>query len=137
MPRKEAPPTRIGVVQRLVPQSVRGDAVLGLVVVLLTLVGAWRVSPWLDEVATAHVVGYSSRDMASMWQGIPTLPSGSDMVHAAYYEVVHWWVDLVGITPFTLRLPSVIAAGVGTMAMAGETSRSPSARIELKKPGPT
>ncbi|CEH00089.1 glycosyltransferase family 39 protein [Propionibacterium freudenreichii] len=131
MPRNEASPTRIGVVQRLVPQSVRGDAVLGLVVVLLTLVGAWRVSPWLDEVATAHVVSYSSRDMASMWQGIPTLPSGSDMVHAAYYEVVHWWVDLVGITPFTLRLPSVIAAGVGTMAMAGVGRRLVGRRGQL------
>lgn len=35
-----------------------------------------------------------------------------DAVHGLFYALMHVWFDLVGYTPFTLRLPSAIATGV-------------------------
>lgn len=104
--------------RRVVPLNVRGDIVLGLVVVVLTLVGAAHVSPWLDEAATANIVSYPTWDMTQLWTASRWWFKGVDVALAPYYLVVHQWVRLVGISPLTLRLPSVIAAGVGTAVMA-------------------
>jgi mannosyltransferase len=117
--------------RRVVPLNVRGDIVLGLVVVVLTLVGAAHVSPWLDEAATANIVSYPTWDMTQLWTASRWWPKGVDVALAPYYLVVHQWVRLVGISPLTLRLPSVIAAGVGTAVMAAVGRRLVGRRRQL------
>ncbi|MCT2973785.1 Conserved transmembrane protein [Propionibacterium freudenreichii] len=116
---------------RIVPLNARGDVVLGLVVFALTAIGAWHVSPWLDEAATAHIVSYPTWDMIQLWHGNQWWPHGIDLALAPYYMVVHQWVRVVGITPFTLRLPSVLAATVGTVTMAAVGRRFAHRRGQL------
>lgn len=100
------------------PLNWRGDVVLGLFAMVVVGIGAWWVNPWVDETATAHFVSYSTWDMKQLWTGQVAATKGVDLAIAPYYLVVHQWVRLVGTTMFTLRLPSIIAAGIGTMAMA-------------------
>ena len=78
---------------------------------LVAFTGSWIPSPWLDEAATAHIISYPISDMAQLWQQ-------TDAVYAPYYVLMHFWVKLTGITPLALRMPSLLAVGVGTAAMA-------------------
>ncbi|TQJ33061.1 glycosyltransferase family 39 protein [Arthrobacter sp. SLBN-122] len=84
---------------------------LGLLGFLVSFLGSWIPSPWLDEAATAHIIKYSVADMLQLWQHI-------DGVFAPYYLFIHFWVKMTGLTPFALQLPSLLAVGVGTAAMA-------------------
>lgn len=87
------------------------SVLLGLLGFLVSFLGVWIPSPWLDEAATAHIVGYSLADMTELWRHI-------DGVFGPYYVAMHFWVKLTEITPFWLRFPSLLAVGVGTAAMA-------------------
>lgn len=84
---------------------------MGLFGFLVTSAGAWIPSPWLDEAATAHIVRYPVTDMLQLWQHI-------DAIFGPYYLLIHFLVKFTGITPLWLRLPSMVAVGVGTTAMA-------------------
>lgn len=92
------------------------SVLLGLLGFLVSFAGSWIPSPWLDEAATAHIINYSVSDMAALWQHI-------DGVFSPYYLFMHFWVKVTGITPFWLRVPSLLSVGVGTAAMAA-TGRS-------------
>lgn len=103
---------------RLVPLTWRGDILLGIIVLVITAYGAWHVSPWVDEAATANITSYSTWDMIQLWMGNVGNPRGTDLAQAPYYLLIHQWVRLVGTSPFSLRFPSMIAAAIGTTAMA-------------------
>ncbi|WP_189636223.1 glycosyltransferase family 39 protein [Arthrobacter sp. NamB2] len=78
---------------------------------LISFAGAWIPSPWLDEAATAHIISYPFADMAVLWQQ-------TDAVFAPYYVFMSAWVSVTGVTPLWLRMPSLLAVGAGTAAMA-------------------
>ena len=62
-------------------------------------------APWRDEQATAAA---ASRE----WGQLLDLVTGTtDAVHAGYYALMKLWVDVFGVDPFWLRLPSAIAVG--------------------------
>ncbi len=83
-------------------------AMLGLAV---SVIGSWIPSVWYDEAAT---ISSSTRTWAQLWAEIGTV----DLVHALYYAGMHVWFDLVGYTPFTLRLPSALAiAGAAALVV--------------------
>lgn len=84
---------------------------LGLLGFLVSFLGSWIPSPWLDEAATAHIIKYPVADMFQLWQHI-------DGVFAPYYLFIHFWAKLAGITPLWLQVPSLLAVGVGTGATA-------------------
>jgi mannosyltransferase len=84
---------------------------LGFLGFLVSFLGSWIPSPWLDEAATAHIISYPIVDMATLWQR-------TDAVFAPYYLFMNAWVTLTGVTPFWLRAPSLLAVGAGTAAMA-------------------
>jgi mannosyltransferase len=65
---------------------------------------SWVPSLWDDEAATVISATRSFESLARMVQTV-------DLVHAAYYAVLHLWFDVVGFSPFTLRLPSALAIG--------------------------
>lgn len=88
-----------------------GSFFLGVLGFLISCAGAWVPSPWLDEVATAHISSYPIDEMAVLWQH-------TDAVFAPYYVFMNVWLTFTGISPFWLRLPSLLAVGAGTAAMA-------------------
>ncbi len=77
----------------------------GVLATLITSIAIGVPAPWRDEQATAAA---ASRD----WGQLLDLVTGpTDAVHAAYYALMKLWVDVAGIDPFWLRLPSAIAIG--------------------------
>ena len=50
------------------------------------------------------------RDWASLWGMLGNV----DAVHGLYYALLHLWIDLVGDSPFAVRLPSGIAVGAAS-----------------------
>lgn len=105
-------------------QPFLSSVLIGLIGFLISWAASWIPSPWLDEAATAHIISYPLADMARLWEQ-------TDAVYAPYYIFMHFWVKVLGTTPFTLRLPSLLAVGVGTaaMAMAGRTVAGPRAQL--------
>ena len=82
------------------------DAVL--VGVLATLVSGaflWVPSVWYDEAAT---VVSATRTWGQLWTMIHTV----DLVHAAYYALMHLWFDVFPYSPTALRVPSALVTGV-------------------------
>ena len=92
------------------------DALLvGLFGTLLTLAWSWQPSIWFDEAATVSATMRSWPELVRMLQSI-------DAVHGLYYAGMHLWLDLVGYSPFALRLPSAVCVGVAaalTMLLVG------------------
>lgn len=79
--------------------------VLGAVALLVTLPGLGAAGLWFDEVATLVA---STRG----WGALGAMLTRVDAVHAAYYALMHVWLELVPASPFFLRLPSALAMAV-------------------------
>ena len=77
----------------------------GVLATLVTSIAIGVPAPWRDEQATAAA---SSRSWAQL---LDLVTDTTDAVHAAYYALMKPWVDLFGVDPFWLRLPSAIAVG--------------------------
>lgn len=84
---------------------------MGILGFLISFCGSWIPSPWLDEAATAHIISYPFVEMAKLFER-------TDAVFVPYYLAMDAWTSLTGVSPFLLRLPSLLAVGVGTAAMA-------------------
>ncbi|MGO4784802.1 glycosyltransferase family 39 protein [Cryobacterium sp. W22_MBD10_FK3] len=82
------------------------DALLvGLFGTVLALAWSWQPSVWFDEAATVSATMRSWPELGRMLLSI-------DAVHGLYYAGMHLWLDLVGYSPFSLRLPSAVFVGV-------------------------
>jgi mannosyltransferase len=91
---------------RIIVRGGRRDALLvGVFGTLLTLAWSWQPSLWFDEAATVSATMRSWPELGRMLQTI-------DAVHGLYYAGMHLWLDLVGYSPFALRLPSAFCVGV-------------------------
>lgn len=82
-----------------------GPAVAGLLGLVISLAGIGVPSIWYDEAATITSATRS-------WAQLGELIRSVDLVHAAYYSVIHLVFDVVGYSPVALRVPSAIAVGV-------------------------
>ncbi|WP_166787872.1 glycosyltransferase family 39 protein [Cryobacterium adonitolivorans] len=85
--------------------SVRDALLVGLFGTLLALAWSWQPSIWFDEAATVSATMRSWPELGRMLLSI-------DAVHGLYYAGMHLWLDLVGYSPFALRLPSAVFVGV-------------------------
>ncbi|MFC5930716.1 hypothetical protein ACFPWQ_13930 [Cryobacterium melibiosiphilum] len=83
----------------------RDALLIGLVGFTLAVAFSWVPSLWYDEAATVTGATRSWSQLAEMLTSV-------DAVHGLFYALMHVWFDLVGYTPFTLRLPSALATGV-------------------------
>jgi mannosyltransferase len=83
--------------------------ILAVVAVVIVVLGSDIPSIWYDEAAT---VVSATRTWPELWAMLHTV----DAVHGLYYAAMHLWFDLVGYSPFTLRLPSAVISG-GTVAL--------------------
>lgn len=79
--------------------------VIGLLTTALSVIGSWHVSLWTDEAAT---ITSARRTLPQLWRMLHTI----DAVHGLYDAGVHVWVSVAGSSPFALRLPSALAAGL-------------------------
>lgn len=91
--------------------SAIGVAVLAAIFCLL---GSWIPSLWGDEAASLLS---ATRPLSSLFQMLGHV----DAVHGTYYLGLHFWIHLVGTSPFALRLPSALAIGacVGAVVLLG------------------
>jgi len=83
----------------------RAPALVGAFAFVVSLIAIAVPGVWYDEAAT---ISSATRSWPQLFAEIQTV----DAVHALYYAGMHVWFDLVGYSPFTLRLPSAIAVGV-------------------------
>jgi mannosyltransferase len=79
--------------------------ILGALAVLLSAAGSWIPSLWGDEVTS---VLSAERSLPSLF----TMLGHVDAVHGTYYVFLHFWVDVFGASPFSVRFPSAIAVGL-------------------------
>ncbi|CAN5121444.1 glycosyltransferase family 39 protein [soil metagenome] len=93
--------------ERTDPLSTRrglAPLLIGVFGFLVAVAGTWIPSVWFDEAATITATQRS-------WPQLLQMLTSVDAVHGLYYAGMHVWFDLVGYTPFTLRLPSALAVG--------------------------
>ncbi|MGN8049615.1 glycosyltransferase family 39 protein [Curtobacterium sp. 22159] len=83
----------------------RAPVLVGLFAAVVSVTLSWVPSVWYDEAAT---VVSATRSWAALGREVQHV----DLVHATFYSFMHVWFDVVGYSPFTLRLPSAIAVGV-------------------------
>lgn len=105
-----------------------------LTLVLLALAAAayvalasWHVSLWYDEAATLAAARRDLADLAAMTRNV-------DAVHGVYYVLMHAWTEMVGVSPFAVRLSSAIAIGVaaaGTFVLARRLADGTTAAISV------
>ena len=79
--------------------------ILGAVGSILAATGSWIPSLWGDEVTS---VLSAERSLPSLF----TMLGHVDAVHGTYYLFLHFWVGVFGASPFSVRFPSAVAAGV-------------------------
>ena len=99
-------------------------SVLFLAGVLFTGFRSGVPGPWLDEGATIL-------SAQRPWSSLLEMLGNIDAVHGLYYVMMHLWFDLVGYSPFTLRLPSVLAVAATAVILARLGKRLFSARAGL------
>jgi mannosyltransferase len=95
-----AAPTR-----RIRTRSFVTPALVGLLGLAISLVGIGTPSIWYDEAATIISATRS-------WDQLGAMIANVDLVHAAYYALLHVVFDVFGYSPVSLRVPSAIAIGV-------------------------
>lgn len=107
---------------------IRHPAALPLVMALAALIvdGAFVTRPglWRDEAATGWVVQHPLSQIIELCRHW-------DVVLLGYYGLVHSLVKIFGFSVLTLRLPSVIAAALGTAALTATGRRLGGVRLAV------
>lgn len=83
---------------------------IGAASAVIAIAGTWIPSLWGDEAAS---IMSARRDWGSLWALLGTV----DAVHGLYYALLHVWIDLVGTSPFAVRVPSGIAVGAASAGL--------------------
>lgn len=108
---------------RTAPVVVRAVTVFVLTVGLVGA-GSWVPTQSRDEAATVSAVTRS-------WSQLGQMLGNVDVVHGLFYAAMKGWLDLVGISTLTLRLPSVLACGLaaGLVVLLASLLTSPRAGL--------
>ena len=103
--------------------ALRASAVL-LLTVGLVGAGSWVPTQSRDEAATVSAV-------TRTWSQLGAMVGDVDVVHALFYATMKLWLDVVGISPLALRLPSVLACGIaaGLVVVLGSVLLTPRAGL--------
>ncbi len=101
----------------------RASTVFALTVGLVGA-GSWIPTQSRDEAATVSAVSRSWAQLGAMLHNV-------DVVHTLFYAVMKVWLDHVGISTVTLRLPSVLACGIaaGLVVVLGSLLFTPRAGL--------
>ncbi|GAA4151937.1 glycosyltransferase family 39 protein [Leifsonia shinshuensis] len=85
-------------------------ALFGVLATVLSAIGSGIPSLWGDE---ATSIMSAQRPLPTLFAMLGRL----DAVHGAYYLGLHFWGELFGFSPVSVRLPSAIAVGLATAAV--------------------
>ncbi|MGH1523431.1 glycosyltransferase family 39 protein [Leifsonia sp. L25] len=99
-------------------------ALFGVLATALSAIGSGIPSLWGDE---ATSIMSAQRPLPSLFAMLRDV----DAVHGTYYLGLHFWGDLVGFSPFAVRLPSAIAVGLATAAVVLLAARLRGARTAV------
>jgi mannosyltransferase len=106
--RPTARPARIGLMV----------ASLAVAAAALSAAGSWIPSFWGDEAASLMS---AQRSFPSLF----TMLGHVDAVHGTYYVFLHFWIDVFGASPLSVRMPSAVAVGIavaGAVVLANRLS---------------
>lgn len=92
------------------PRTIRTAGIFALVGLALATLGSWIPSLWGDEAASLLS---AERPLPSLFMMLGHV----DAVHGTYYLFLHFWVDVFGPSPFSIRFPSAIAVGIAVFGM--------------------
>lgn len=102
------------------PPLTRGTWLTGAAILVGATVVAAIMSPsvslWTDESVT---ISAAERSLPELWALLQRI----DSVHALYYAFMSVWIDVFGASPFSLRLPSALAAGGTALGVYALTRR--------------
>ena len=98
-------PGRVQPARRIRPRSFVAPGIIGLLGLGISLAGIGVPSVWYDEAASIISATRS-------WDQLGAMIGNVDLVHAAYYALLHVVFDVFGYSPVSLRVPSAIAIGV-------------------------
>jgi len=104
--------------------SFRLAVVLGLLGTFISAWGSWIPSLWGDEAAS---VMSAQRPLSSLFLMLLHV----DAVHGTYYLFLHFWVDVFGASPFSVRLPPAIAVGFAVAGVVYLVSRLGTLRLAM------
>jgi mannosyltransferase len=90
----------------------RPAVVASVFALVVSLQGVWLPSFWYDEVFTLYAI---SRPLDEL---LLLTTTQVDAVHLAYYLFMWFWTSVFGLSEIAVRIPSVIAAAVGTFFTA-------------------
>lgn len=76
----------------------------GILAFGVSFAGSWIPSFWGDEAAS---VMSAERPLSSLFAMLQNV----DAVHGTYYVLLHFWIDLFGASPLSVRFPSAVIAG--------------------------
>ena len=82
----------------------------GVAATLIALTGSWIPSLWGDEAASLMA---STRPLPSLFSMLGHV----DAVHGTYYLGLHFWIDVFGTSPFSIRFPSALFVGAAVAAV--------------------
>jgi mannosyltransferase len=82
----------------------------GLVAAVVSSLGSWIPSLWGDEAAS---VLSATRSIPSLFRMLGHV----DAVHGTYYLGLHFWIDVFGASPFSVRVPPALAVGLAVVAV--------------------
>jgi mannosyltransferase len=95
---------------------------LGIVATAVSAAGSWIPSLWGDEAAS---VLSAERPLPSLFRMLGSV----DAVHGTYYLFLHFWVQVFGASPFSVRFPSAIAVGITVTGIVVLGSRLGGTRV--------
>lgn len=100
------------------------SATVAVLTVGLVGAGCWIPTQSRDEAATLSAV---QRSWPQLWAMLERV----DIVHGLYYAAMKGWLELVGTSTLTLRLPSVLACGLaaGLVVVLGSLLANPRAGL--------
>jgi mannosyltransferase len=95
---------------------------LGILGTAVSAAGSWIPSLWGDEAAS---VLSAQRSLPSLFRMLGNV----DAVHGTYYLFLHFWVQMFGASPFSVRFPSAIAVGIAVAGIVTLGSRVAGLRV--------
>ena len=95
---------------------------LGILGTAVSAAGSWIPSLWGDEAAS---VLSAQRSLPSLFRMLGNV----DAVHGTYYLFLHFWVQMFGSSPFSVRFPSAIAVGIAVAGIVTLGSRLAGLRV--------
>lgn len=106
------------------PRTPRAAALAGAIAVVLSAAGSWIPSFWGDE---ATSVMSAERPLPSLFRMLGNV----DAVHGTFYLMLHYWVEVFGASPFSVRFPSAIATGLAVAGIVALAERLAGYRVAV------